>query len=322
MTDRYTIRPYRGSDEAALLATWNATMTHDRIDEITFSSKVLLDPNFNPEGLLVADPGDGRIAGFVLSLARQVPYFNQGLEPEKSWITAFGVLPEWQRQGIGTALFNQALERLRAQGHMSAAISPYTPNYFIPGVDENAYPAAIRFLDALGFRTVSRPISMRAVLTGFQVPPEIEELEAKREREDGITIRPVTSEDLPDLLPFLVEHFGWDWYRFASDYLQEMLLHGASEYCMLIARQRGEVVGYCQQRRERFGPFGVRPDMRNKGVGRLLLFRCLSIMLSKGFHCAWFLWTGEDAARLYRLAGFEKARQFAIMTKGLEARET
>jgi hypothetical protein len=28
------IRPYRGSDETALIALWNAAMTHDRINEI------------------------------------------------------------------------------------------------------------------------------------------------------------------------------------------------------------------------------------------------------------------------------------------------
>jgi hypothetical protein len=40
-------------------------------------------------------------------------------------------------------------------------------------------------------------------------------------------------------------------------------------------------------------------------------------MLTKGFHCAWFLWTGGDAARLYSLAGFNQVRQFAVMKKEL-----
>jgi hypothetical protein len=40
-------------------------------------------------------------------------------------------------------------------------------------------------------------------------------------------------------------------------------------------------------------------------------------MVTRGFHCAWFLWTGKDAARLYALAGFRQMRQFAIMQKML-----
>jgi len=83
------LRPYRGADEGAVLALWNATLTHDAITPATFRTKVLLDPNFSSDGLLVADDG-GSLVGFVLSLARLVPLFGQGLEPELGWITAFG----------------------------------------------------------------------------------------------------------------------------------------------------------------------------------------------------------------------------------------
>ena len=51
------IRPYRGADEGALLALWNATLTHDPITPATFRTKVLLDPNFSPDGLLLAEEG-------------------------------------------------------------------------------------------------------------------------------------------------------------------------------------------------------------------------------------------------------------------------
>ena len=33
--------------------------------------------------------------------SRQVPLFLQGLETEVGWITAFGVHPQYRRQGIG-----------------------------------------------------------------------------------------------------------------------------------------------------------------------------------------------------------------------------
>jgi hypothetical protein len=36
-------------------------------------------------------------------------------------------------------------------------------------------------------------------------------------------------------------------------------------------------------------------------------------MRGRGFHCAWFLWTGANAARLYAQAGFRQTRQFAIL---------
>lgn len=313
-----TVRPYRGDDESRLIELWNVTMTHDPIDPAAFRTKVLLDPNFNPVGLLVAEEA-GELVGFVLALVRQVPLFRQGLEPELGWITAFGVHPARRRQGIGRQLFDAALGPMAAMGRKRILIAPYTPNYFIPGVDIYAYPEAVAFLHATGWQTVSTPISMRAELTGFQIPDEILAREEQLRREDGIVVRPVASTDLPELMPFLVEHFGWDWYRFAQEYLLELYGPGSDQICFLVAKQGARIVGYCQQRRERFGPFGVMPEMRNKGIGRILLFRCLQAMRAKGFHCAWFLWTGEDAARLYTLAGFRKVRQFAIMERRLGA---
>jgi len=72
------IRPYRGADEAELLDVWRTSMFADALGEHLFRVKVLLDPNFLPENLLVAAE-DGRITGFVLALTRQVPLFLQGL---------------------------------------------------------------------------------------------------------------------------------------------------------------------------------------------------------------------------------------------------
>ncbi|MBE2231874.1 MAG: GNAT family N-acetyltransferase [Anaerolinea sp.] len=315
MAEHVTIRPYRGADEAALLALWNETLTHDRIDAARFRCQVLLDANFDPAGLLLAEAG-GRLAGFLLSIARQTPLLGQGMEPELAWITAFGVRSQWQRQGVGRQLFTAALSRLASQGRQRVRISPYTPNYFTPGVDVAAYPAALAFLQGSGWQVISQPISMQVDLTGFQVPPEVAALEAELAQQ-GIAVRPVQAADLPALMPFIVRHFGWDWFRFAQELLLQQFGPGSDELCFLVATRGAEIVGYCQQRRERFGPFGVDPALRGRGIGRLLLFRCLDAMLAKGFHCAWFLWTGRNAARVYQQAGFRQVRQFAILERSI-----
>jgi mycothiol synthase len=305
------VRPFRGADEAALIRLWNASLTHDPINAAVLRTRVLLDPNFQPEGLLVAAVEE-RLVGFILSLMRQTPLFLQGLEPMRGWITAFGVDPDWQRQGIGRQLFATAMARFVAAGRQQIEIAPYTPNYFIPGVDIDAYASALSFLKCQGWQTASTPISMRAELTGFQLPPEIGVLEQTLAAQ-GVTIRPVLAADLPALMPFIAVTFGWDWYRFAQEYLLMLFGPGADDICFLVATQGEHIVGYCQQRRERFGPFGVDPTLRSQGIGRALLFRCLAEMLAKGFHCAWFLWTGRDAARLYERAGFHTVRRFAVM---------
>lgn len=292
-------------------------MTHDQISESAFRTLVLLDPNFKAENMPVAVVDD-RVVGFLLCITRQVPYFLQGMDVSEAWITAFGVHPDYRGRGIGGALFDTITNKMRAEGRENVDISPYVPNYFVPGVDTEAYPVTIRFLsERQGFHTMYHAISMGADLSGFQIPPEIQARIERGEAEDGLTIRPISPADIPDLMPFLVEHFGWDWFRFAQNYLLEYFGDSPGQICFLIAREKGEVVGFCQQRNERFGPFGVRPDRRNRGIGRLLLFKCLEIMSAKHVFFAYFLWTDEDAARLYALAGFKRRREFAVMRKNL-----
>ncbi len=315
MTTAITIRPFQCSEEAALIDLWNISMPYDRVTPAAFRTKVLLDLNFHPDGLLVA-LCEKRPVGFVLSLARRVPQFLDGVEPEKAWITAFGVHPGFRRQGIGSALFDAALARLAGLGRNEVLISPYTPNYFVPGVDVSAYPHTLAFLHATGWETVSEPISMQVDTTGFQISPEVLAREQALAAE-GFTVRPVTSADLPDLMNFIARYFGWDWVRHAQEYLLELFGPGSDQVCFLVAMQNGRIAGYCQQRRERFGPFGVDPALRGRGLGRVLLFHCLGEMLAKGFHSAWFLWTGRDAARLYAQAGFREVRQFAVLKKTL-----
>lgn len=311
------IRPYRGADERALLEVWNAAMTADNISPQIFHTRVLLDPNFTPENLPVAVE-DGRVVGFMLVITRQVPLFLQGLEPEDAWVTAFGVLPEYQRRGIGSALLAHVIDRLRNDARRKLAISPYVPNYFTPGVDVDAYPAALALLRNHGFQVFEEATSMGVDLSGFRIPDEVLALERQREAEDGLTIRPVESADLPELMPFIVHHFGWDWFRHAQDYLLDRFSgHNPHQVAFMVARQHGKIVGYCQQRLERFGPFGVDPACRNLGVGRLLLFRCLAAMSAQQVYFAYFLWTGEDAARLYARAGFKPRRRFALFAKDL-----
>ncbi|MEP6984094.1 MAG: GNAT family N-acetyltransferase [Chloroflexota bacterium] len=312
------IRPYRGTDEAQLLAVWHRAMTHDRIDQAVFRTKVLLDPNFRPENLLVAVEAD-QVVGFVLAITRQVPLYLQGLEPQKSWITAFGVHPDFRHRGIGTALFKRVLERLKLDGRKTVEISPYVPNYFAPGVDSDKYTGTVGFLqNVFGFETIEKPISMGINLNNFQIPTEILELEQRRVREDDLIIRSVIGADLPELMPFIHENFGWDWYRHLQEYLVEYFGDSERQICFLVAVLKGKIVGFCGQRRERFGPFGVDASVRNLGIGRILLFRCLAEMSARQFYYTYFMWTEENAARLYTFAGFQKRREFAVLSKDLQ----
>lgn len=309
------IRGYRASDEPAILHVWNSGLSADPINATTWRAKVLLDPNFDQDGCLVAEV-DGEARGFLLSLVRRVPFFNDGLEPDTSWITAFAVDPAWQGRGFGSALLDAAVSRLQSLDRASVALSPYVPNYFTPGADVHAYQKGIDFLTKRGFQVIERPISMRAELTGFSFPESVSD-RLRQLTADNIQVRPVSSNDIAPVLDFIPRHFSWDWHREATGVLNDLYNGDPRFVGMVVACQSDEVLGYAQHRGERFGPFGVRPDLRSRGIGSVLLATTLSEMLTKNLHAAWFLWTGDDAARLYEKLGFHEVRRFAVMKKDL-----
>lgn len=308
------IRPYRPSDEPELLAVWNTAMAADPIDASTFRRMVLLDPNLRPEGLLVADDGTG-VSGFCLAIHRRVPHFLDGVQAELGWLTAFGVRPSAQRRGIGQQLLRAALTYLGRQGARKVQVSPYVPNYFTPGIDIAAYPAAIRLLERHGFRVTSRPLSMRTELTGFRIPEAIGQTSATLAAA-GLTVRPAEAGDLLPVLEFAASRFSWDWWQNAAEVVERLFGGGESRSVgMWVAYQGERLVGYSMHRAERFGPFGVDPEMRNRGIGRVLLAETLLGMRRQQYHAAWFLWTGDAAARLYAQCGFHEVRRFAVMEK-------
>jgi GNAT superfamily N-acetyltransferase len=158
---------------------------------------------------------------------------------------------------------------------------------------------------------------MRAELTGFRTPDPVAET-AARLRSEGFTIRVAEAADIMPVLDFVRQHFSADWYREASDILADLFAGDPRQVSLLLAEaQAGEVVGYAQHRAERFGPFGVNPSLRSRGIGRVLLAATLGEMLKKGYHAAWFLWTSDNAARLYAQCGFHEVRRFAVMQTSL-----
>jgi len=314
------VRSYEPGVEGDIVDRWNRWLKYDPLTLAVFERKVLLDPNFDPEGLKLAYSG-GKVVGFCLSIARRYPLYYQGLEEERGWVTALACDPSAPE--VGAALLSASLEYLRGRGCREVLFSPYTPNYFFPGVDPDRYPWLLKLLEQHGFERVHEALSMDAQLwPDFTVPEEVERLERELERE-GVVVRPLETRDIRPFLSFLERNFPADWYRHALELLQS----GCEKGQVLVAVKGGEVVGYCQYWHSEdyhwhrpgahFGPFGVRGDMRGKGIGTVLLARCLWEMRARGIHSAFVLWTDERAAKLYSRFGFRVTRRYYIMRRWL-----
>lgn len=305
------VRGYRCEDEMQLISLWNGAMPYDAVDRHTFRRKVLLDPNFDPSWLLVAEV-DGDVVGFCLCLIRRVPMEKVGLEEQRGWITAFGVQTGYRRRGIGKALIEHALSLFEGAGRSEVLVSPYTPNYFIPGVDEERYGDAIRLLSRFGFEVISSAVSAEANISTLDLG-QLAVYEDKVGRL-GICVRTMHQHEIPKLMQFLKEHMPGDWVRHA----RELLINATYGLCdyeqFIIAERDGNVLGYCQFDGEHFGPIGVREDAQGMGIGSALMLKCLQVMRSKGLHNAWMLWTSQELVeRFYSRFGFRVTRRFCVL---------
>ena len=310
------IRPYRGEDEKALLSVWGAALPADRIDPATFRRKVLLDPNFDPGWLLLAEEA-GRVIGFCLCLIRRVPLEKTGMQPESAWISAFGVVPEARGRGAGTALLDTALDRCRVEGRRTVTVAAYIPNYFVPGVDVVRCADGLAFLQRRGFGAIDHPMAMDSQLVGRDLTPFVARGQQLAD-EQGVEVAPLRPEWIPSLMLFLQAHMPGDWVRHAREMLSDICRGMGGFDQFTVARHGDEVVGYCQFEGEHFGPFGVRDGMQGKGIGTVLLATCLQAMQCRGLHTAFVLWTSDaNADKVYSRFGFRETRRFCVVRRTL-----
>ncbi|MER6025681.1 GNAT family N-acetyltransferase [Streptomyces sp. NPDC001851] len=316
-TSRATTRGFRSGDGPKLVETWRRSAPADPISPDRFRSLVLLDANFDPEGLRVAVDGD-RVVGAAYAVRRLTPMTGTDLEPEQGWIPFFFVDPAARGRGLGRRLLTDALDWLQGHGRTRVDFSSYTPNYVLPGLDADTYPEAARLLASLGFRTLYEAAAMDRGLVGYRIPDEVASRLAELTA-CGHRFGTPLDDDLVELVALAGNHFNPDWARA----IRECLAAGTPPDRIVIARDPSDrLVGWAMHGAyasadERFGPFGVREEARGTGIGKVLLHLVLERMRARGAHGAWFLWTGErsPAGHLYRNAGFTTTRVFRVLRR-------
>lgn len=318
-------RVFEAGDAAAIVDLVAAAMPVDAISAEWFTENVLLDPNFDAAGLVVAVvPGEERlgprrVGGFVYAVrGRGGPGIP--VDPDGGWITIGAVHPVVRRRGVGTELVTRALAFLRTAGARWVTYSGYPPAYFLPGLDADRYPDGLRLLEAHGFGSVSRPLAMDLSLATYRTPDAVLAVRAEREAE-GYTFGPARPDDLPETIEFAAAELAPDW----GEAIREAVLrHGRPDRVAVVRDPAGAVTGlsaYGAYRGllERFGPIGVAPGRRGLGLGKILTHLTLTRMRAEGAHTAWFLWSGAQspAGRLYLDAGFVVTRTFQVLRADL-----
>lgn len=304
-----TYRTHRLGDAARLAELTALAMPLDAVDEDWLAEYVLLEPSFDPSGLMVAEHEDG-VVGFVYAVPAAAADHGGG------YLTLGCVHPDFRRRGIGTELLDRAVAYLDRHGAEWVNFAAYPPAYFVPGLDAEAYPGAARIFERAGFRRLYQAVAMRLDLLDYVRPAEIDELGRER-GEQGYTIARATYDDLPEVIAFATARLAPDWGEAVRD---SAIRHGHIKRTILARDPDGDVIGFATYGAyrgilERFGPYGVDERARGTGLGKLLLHEAMAAMRAEGAQNAWFLWTGENspAGHLYRRTGFETTRRFDVL---------
>ncbi len=294
------LRPLTSSDEASALALWNRAAPFDAMTAPLFREKVGGDARIE-QGCCLGAEADGRLAALIVA----VP--GQSAEGPRGYVKLLATAPEFARQGLATELLSRVERHFLAGGIPEVRFGESAPNYLTPGVDQR-YSDSLRFLVHRGYEEVGRAVNMSVELADN---PRLDDLLAERPPA-GLEVRRAAPSDDKIIAEFLAQHWpGWQTEvatALASDpatlflTLQEGVLLGFSAYeCNNIGASW-------------FGPMGTAPEARGRGIGRLLLARCLQAMTQLGFTQATIPWVGPT--EFYAQAvGAKVSREFVRVRK-------
>jgi GNAT superfamily N-acetyltransferase len=294
-----------------------------------FERKTILDPNFRPGHLLVAeataaDGGNGAcvgLLGFVNVIVPRRAYGDQQPPPGRAHIQALAVRPGRGHATVTTHLLAAAEQVARGEDCRELVVFGYPSNYYVPGVDQDRSLAILVALMARGYHVYSEALAADVSLARWELDPTIGEVEEALKDEHEVVTRKCRPGDVLPLMDFLRTHLPGPWLDDARRNLvaatQGHFDLGA--FRVAVHAPTGEVIGYCVHEGEHFGPFGVKPGLEGRGIGTVLLARTLERMRAAHLHCAFVMWTGQKALDgVYGRMGFKLSRRFALLKKELE----
>lgn len=272
------IRMYNPADFNAVLNIMVRSHHLDDITEAILIEKIDGDPSFNQEMTMVVET-NGIIAGFMQGVIRDV-------RGEKiAYIKLMGVLPEFRRIGLARAMYEKLEEQAAKEGADCIRIYDVVMNYLMPGIDPR-YTAALCFAERMGFSRFTDTSNLHARLDRNW---NTETAEKKLEK-DGITVCRAGKDNHESLMNFIDTHFDL-WRHEVSVAFQN------DPVSIHVAVQNDQVKAFSAHSANNtgtgwFGPMGTHPDLRGKGVGSILLKRCLDDLKKAGHGYAIIPWVG------------------------------
>lgn len=310
-------RQFESEDFFPSLEFFNKRGISSEVTARMWKRMMLLDPNFDAGWFIIAEDEE-KMVGMVYAIRRLVPVDVGGdLEPEKAWINAFAVLPEYV-DSVGAQLLDKAEALASGAGAKTLTATSYTPNYFIQGIDIEAFPEYLKLFESRGYKLQEASNSMRLDLTRYEYS-EKSALRKEALARENIRFATLSEDKLLSLFDYMRSQNKPGW----TCRVRKLLLCSEDLTRVHIALDGEKVIGFniygdVDTDIRRYGPYGVDPTYRGKGIGRVLLEECLRDMKEAGLEYAWLSWaSGDRAPILYRAVGFEITGEYNTYTKEL-----
>lgn len=256
------------------------SMERDSMPDFLFKEKTIQDIDYNPELAFTAFNEANEPVGFIQAVIRD-------RETEHiAYIKLFFVAPNFRRKKIGTKLYQEVEQLLRAKGIKKIRLFESYPNYFTPGLDP-FYTEAVCFFERMGYKKFGDTSNLLCSLLDQDFNTEAEELKLK---EDNIEVSRASKDDLDELLNWIKKNFaGWKGEILSCYENDPISIH--------ISKLNGRISAFSAYESNNkgtgwFGPMGTDSSMRGKGIGGILLKRCLNDLKKMGFSFATIPWVG------------------------------
>jgi mycothiol synthase len=220
----------------------------------------------------------GRVIGAMQHVLRP----DSGL----AWLGLFAVDRDHRRQGVARRLLDAAIHAWRQKNVRSVEVMTVPTNYLVAGLDPR-YTPAVCFIELAGFVQKGPRVNLRCLLNrDFDTAEDEKALAA-----EGIEIRRAHTGDWHLIECFFARQFGEGW-------LCETGLGMANQPPSVhLAIRDDQIIAFAahstmNQELGHFGPMGTTEACRGKGIGRILLFRCMVDLQAAGFCSAVIPWVG------------------------------
>ncbi len=283
------IGTFSNGDFDAVLTLLQQTHSLDNWNHDLLEEKLFGDADFSEDMTLIAEE-NGEIAGFMQGVIRYIHDERIGYIHERNaYIKLMAVNNDRCRQGIATQLYQALEQKFRTAGAKKVKIYDVPFNYFMPGIDPR-YTPALCWAWRNGFERIGDTSNL---LVDVQNQDWSTDGAERKLAEEGIMISRASASEREPLMQFIDENFPlWKTEignAFKSD---PVAVH--------IATVNGAIKAFSGHNGNNFGtgwfgPMGTHPDLRGKGIGGLLLRRCLQDMKDWGLPHSIIPWVGPIA---------------------------